>query len=160
MPRIYSVSFAATVTSAGGDTDLFEFVPGDDHPIRLRGLKLGQTSDVGDAASEGVRISIIRLPATFTSSNGTSTTPRPLDVTTPAATFGAEVNGTTVATTSGTAITLEEFGWLIQASPYETWWPDADFAPTARQTEGLVVRLQTTLADDISMACTAYIEED
>lgn len=160
MPRIYTVSFAGTVTSAGGDTDLFELTPGDDAPIRIRGIKLGQSSDVGDAASEGVRISIIRLPATVTSGNGTSTTPRPLDTKSPAAGFTAETNGTTVATTSGTAITLEEFAWLIQASPYETWWPDADFAPTARQTEALVVRLQTTLADDISAACTVYVEED
>lgn len=160
MPRIYTVSFAGTVTSAGGDTDLFEINPADDQPVRIRGLKLGQTSDVGDAASEGVRISIIRLPATVTSGNGTATTPRPLDTKTPAAGCTAETNGTTVATTSGTAITLEEFAWLIQASPYETWWPDADFAPTARQGEALVVRLQTTLADDISAACTLYIEED
>lgn len=160
MGRIYTVSFAGTVTSAGTDTDLLELSPGDDKPCLLRGMILGQTSDVGDSASEGVRISIIRLPATVTSGNGTGTTGQPIDdgITTAAA-FTAETNGATVATTSGTAVTLYELGWLIQASPLEIWWPDPAFAPRVPQASALVVRMQTTLTDDISAACTFIIEE-
>lgn len=159
MSRIYTVAFSATVTAAGTDTDLFELTPADDKPIRVRGLLLGQISEVADVAEEGVRISIIRLPATVTSGNGTSTTPQPIDESDSAAAFAAEVNGTTVATTSGTASTLEEFGWNIRSSPLERWWPDDRFAPQVRQAGALVIRMQTTLADDITAQGTVYVEE-
>jgi hypothetical protein len=158
--RIYTVSFAGTVTAAGGDTDLLELTPADDKPCKLRGLLLSQSSEVGDAQEEGLRISVIRLPATVTSGNGTATTGQPahdLDV---AAGFAAETNGTTVATTSGTAVTLVELAWNERMSPYELWFPDPDFAPTVRQASALVVRMQTTLADDASFACTFWVEEE
>jgi hypothetical protein len=160
MSRIYAVSFAGTVTAAGTDTDWLELTPADDKPCKLRGLVIGQTSEVGDTAEEAVRFSIIRLPATVTSGNGTSTTGQPLDDLDPAAGFAAETNGTTVATTSGTAVTLEEFAWNLRGSPLERWWPDPEFAPKVRQPSALVVRMQTTLADDISATFTAYIEEE
>lgn len=160
MSRIYTVSFAATVTAAGTDTDLIEITPADDKPVKLRGFCLSQTSEVGDAAEEGLRISVIVLPATFTSGNGTATTPRPVDSADTAAGFAAETNGTTVATTSGTAITHAEFGWNIRNSPFDFWYPDAAFAPKVKGTEGMVVRMQTTLADDASFACTFWLEEE
>jgi hypothetical protein len=160
MSRIYTVVLAATVTAAGTDTDLFELNPADDKPIKIRGLVLGQTSEVGDTAEEAVRISIIRLPATVTSGNGSAATPQPTDDIDVAAGFSAEVNGTTVATTSGTASTVEEFAWNLRSSPLERWWPDPEFAPKARQGAALVVRMQTTLADDASFACTVYVEEE
>lgn len=160
MSRIYTVVMAATVTAAGGDTDWLEVSPADDKPVKLRGLKLGQTSEVGDAAEEGLRFSIIRLPATATSGNGTATTPQPTDDIDVAAGFAAEVNGATVATTSGTASTIEEFAWNERNTPYETWWPDPEFAPKVRQGALLVLRMQTTLADDISATMTAYLEEE
>lgn len=159
MSRIYTVVYSGTLTNAGGDADLFELTPTDDKPIRLRGLILAQTSEVADAAEEGLRISIIRLPATVTSGNGTSTTPQSIDETDTAAGFAAEVNGATVATTSGTAATLEEFAWNIRMSPLERWWPEDRYAPQVRQAGAIVVRCQTTVADDISIAITAYVEE-
>ena len=156
---MYTVPYSGTLTNAGGDCDLFELTPTDDKPIRLRGLILAQTSEVADAAEEGLRISIIRLPVTVTSGNGTSVTPVPLDETNAAAGFAAEANGATVATTSSTAVTIEEFAWNIRMSPLERWWPDDQFAPQVRQAGALVVRCQTTAADDISIAITAYVEE-
>lgn len=160
MGRIYTVSFAGTVTNAGGDADLLEILPADDKPVKLRGFVIGQTSEVADAAEEGVRISIIRLPATVTSGNGTGTTPIPMDSANAAAGATCETNGATVATTSGSAVTLYEFGWNVRGSPFEWWAPDAEFAPKVKQGEGLVVRLQTTVADDISATFTAIIEEE
>lgn len=160
MSRIYSVVFAGTVTAAGGDTDWFEVTPADDKPLKLRGLMLGNYSEVGDAAEEVLRFSIIRLPATVTSGNGTATTPQPTDDIDVAAGFTAETNGTTVATTSGTAITLVEFAWNERNTPYEMWWPDPEFAPKVRQAAAMVLRMQTTLADDMSAALTAYFEEE
>ena len=156
---MYTVPYSGTLTNAGGNADLFELTPADDKPIRLRGLVLGQTSEVADAAEEGLRVSIIHLGATVTSGDGTSVTPVPLDPSDAAAGFTSEANGATVATTSGTATTVEEAAWNIRMSPLERWWPDERFAPMARQGAAIVVRCQTTVADDISIAITAYVEE-
>lgn len=138
---------------------MFELTPADDKPIRLIGLILGQTSETGDAAEEGLRISIIHLGATVTSGNGTGVTPVPVDLVDTAAGFAAEANGATVATTSGTATTMYEFAWNIRITPLEIYWPDPMVAPLARQAAAIVVRCQTTVADDISIAITAIVEE-
>jgi hypothetical protein len=76
-----------------------------------------------------------------------------------AAGFTAEANGATVATTSGSAAIVEESAWNIRISPMERWWPDDAFAPMAYQGEALVIRCQTTVADDVTIAITAYVEE-
>ena len=160
--RIYTVPYTGTLTNAGGNADLFEFLPADDKPIRLRGLILGQTSEVGDATEEAVSISIIHLAATVTGGNGTTVTPVPIDVlgNPTAAGFAAEANGATVATSSGTSTTVLEFAWNLRASPYELWFPDERFAPACRQASGLVVRCNTTVADDVVICCTAIVEEE
>ena len=159
MGRVYTVPYQGTLASAGGDADLFELTPGDDKPIRLRGLVLSQFSEVQEAEEESLRISIIHLEATVTSGDGTSVTPVPVDPSNVAAGFTAEANGATVATTSGTATTVEEFAWNVRITPLERWWPDPEFAPLVRQGAALVVRCQSTPADDISIAITAYVEE-
>src|SRR6476659_8110346 len=104
MSRVYTVSYSGTYTNAGTDTDLLEITPADDKPVYLLGFALGQTSEVGDSAEEGVRITVIRLPATFTSgSGGSAGVNNALDSADAAAGMSTEVNNTTVATTSGTA---------------------------------------------------------
>lgn len=161
MGRIYAVPYAGTITNAGGNADLLELLPADDKPTKLLGWIIGAYSDAGDAAAEAVNVSVIRLPATVTSGNGTSVTPVSLDATNTVAYGGtAECNGATVATTSSSAVTLMELGWTIQASPWEFWFPEAKLIPVVRQGEGLFVRLQSTLADDVSMAMTFFIEEE
>lgn len=160
MGRIYAVPFTATVTNAGGNADLWEFLPADDKPIKLRGFRLGQISEVADAAEEGIQISVVRLGATVTGSNGTSVTPVPLDSADVAAGFTAEYNGATVATTTGTTTVIEYLAWNNRNSPYEMWYPDERFAPKVKQGEGLFIRMDTTIADDMTFAGTAWIEEE
>lgn len=161
MGRIYAVPFVAgTVTNAGGNADLWEFLPADDKPIKLRGFTLGQTSEVADAAEEAVEIQVIRLGATVTSSNGTSVTPVPLDSADAAAGFTAEKNGSTVATTDGTTTVIEAIAWNLRGSPMEKWYPDERYCPKAKQGEGLFIRLTSTVADDITFAGTAWVEEE
>jgi hypothetical protein len=159
MSAIYTVSFAGTVTNAGGNADLLEIVPADDKPVRLRGFILGNYSEFGDSTEEAINISVLRLPATFTTGNGTSTTPRKPDDLSAAAGFTAEVNGATIATTSGTIEILMEFAWNIRSSPFEFWFPDIDFCPMVRGGDGLIIRMASTLADDVSMANTFFLEE-
>jgi len=160
MGRIYSVSYQGTITNAGGDVDLLEVLPADDKPVKLRGFMLSQISEVGDAAEEGLRVSILRMAATVTTGNGTSTTPIPMDSANVAFGGTAECNGATVATTSGATVVLAEIGWNIRNSPFEWWAPDAEFAPKAKQGEGLFVRQQTTAADDYTGCFTFWIEEE
>lgn len=160
MSRGYTVSFSGTLTNAGGDADLLEILPADDKPVKLVQIDLGQTSEVGDAAEEGLRISVMRLPATVTGgSGGSAPTPAPLDSADAAAGFAAEVNNTTVATTSGTAITLGEYGWNIRG-PFCQVYPDDQMRPKAKQGEALVVRCQTTAADDLTIQATFTLQEE
>ncbi len=160
MSRIYSIPFTATVTNAGGNADLWEFLPATNKPLKLRGLRFGQISEVGDTAEEGIQISIVRLSATVTSGNGTAVTPVPMDSADVAAGFGAETNGATVATTTGSTTILDYIAWNNRNSPFETWWPDPTFAPKAKAGEALLIRMDTTIADDMTFCGTAYIEEE
>ena len=160
MGRIYTVSYTGTLANAGGNADLLELLPADDKPCKLRGMLLSQISEVSDAAEEGLRISIKRLAAVVTSGDGTAVTPIPMDSADVAAGFAAECNGATVATSSGATVVLEELGWNIRNSPYEHWFPDPAFAPKVKQGEGLVVRCETTPADDITVCLTFWIEEE
>lgn len=159
MSRMYAVPYTGTITNAGGDVDLLEVLPASNKPVRLRGFSLGQISEVGDSAEEGLRITIYKMTATVTSSNGTSVTPVPMDVSDAAAGFTAECNGATVATTSGTATIWAEMGWNIRASPFEWWAPDERFAPLVKNGEGLFIRQQTTAADDYTGCFTFWLEE-
>ncbi len=160
MARRYAVPYTGTFTNTGGNADLLELLPADDKPVKLIGFLLSQTSEVGDTAEEGIRISVVRLGATVTSSNGTSVTPVPLDSADTAAGFTAECNGATVATTNGTTTVVMEMGWNIRNSPYEWWAPDVSLAPKCKGGEGLFVRAETTPADDITVCLTFWVEEE
>lgn len=161
MGRFYYVPFAAgTVTNAGGNADLWELLPADDKPIKLRSILFGQISELGDAAEEGVEIQIIRMNATVTSSNGSAVTPVPVDSGDAAAGFTAETNGATVATTSGTATIVASIPWNLRNSPFEWVAPDERHAPKAKQGEGLFVRLISTVADDVTFGGFLVVEEE
>jgi hypothetical protein len=161
MGRIYSIPWTGTVTAAGGDTDLWEVLPADDKPIKLRGIRLGQITEVGDTAEEGLRVSIIRLGVAITSgSGGAAGVPESPDSADAAPGFTSETNNTTVATTTGATDILDEIGWNNRNTPYEMWYPDERFAPKAKQGEGMFVRLQTTLADDMTFCGTIWVEEE
>lgn len=162
MSRIYTVAASFTLTAAGGDADLLALRPAAEKPIKLRGLRLSQTTEVGDAQEEGLRITIRRFTATVTDgSGGTAPTPVPTDDIDTAAGFTARTNDATVATTTGTNEVKEEIGWNIRNTPLELWWPDPFFAPTCRlNANRLIVRNETTLADDATVQVTAWIEEE
>ncbi len=160
MGRIYSIVFQGTVTAAGGDQDLLEILPADDKPVLLRGFSLSQTSEVQDAAEEGLRISVLRLTATITGGTGgsapTEVSPDSADT---APGFASEVNNTGIATTSGSTHIYAEYGWNIRNSPFVEWYPDREFCLKAKEGEGIFVRLQTTPADDITGQFTFWVEE-
>ena len=160
MPRIYRVPYTGTLTNAGGDSDLLEVLPADDKPCSLVGMRICQTSEVGDTAEEGLRITVRRMTSAVTSgSGGSAVTPVANDTVDAAAGFAAECNNTTVATTSGASTIMEEIGWNERASPMEFWWPDEDLQTRVVQGEALIVRAETTLADDMTIEVTFFVKE-
>ncbi len=161
MPLPFYATYSGTITNAGGDVDLIEISPASNKPVKVKRFIIGQTSEVGDAAEEGLRISVIRLPATLTSGSGGSTVTK----TYPSSASGAasatiEANNTTVATTSSTAETLAELAWNVRNVPTEFVWYEDLFMPRVVNGEGLVIRLQTTAADDMSAVWTVELIEE
>jgi hypothetical protein len=57
-------------------------------------------------------------------------------------------------------VVCAEFGWNERNSPYEIWFPDDRFAPKAKQAEALVIRQETTVADDVTCMATVWVEEE
>lgn len=157
MGRMYTVSFdGATVTNSGGDADLVELTPADDKPLTICGWTIDVSSEVGDAAEEILRYKIIRGHAT--SGNGTAVTPRPLNRSDAAAGFSAEYNGATIAS-AGTPVDLYCGAFNVRAG--ERIFLPEGFRPTISQADALLVfRLMSTVADDVTMSMTVFIEED
>lgn len=160
MARTYRVPVQGTITNAGAACDLVLLKPADDKPIRLKGWIIGQTSEVGDAAEEGLRITVKHMTATVTDgTGGSAVTPAKTDQTDPAAGFTTRaLDQTTKASSSGTTTTLEELAWNNRATPWDRHIDEPD-RPRAIQTEALLVKLETTVADDISFAGFFLVEE-
>lgn len=158
--RVYSVPFSGTLTAAGGDADLCSIQPASGKACELIGWKFGQTSEVGDAAEENIRITVRHMTGTVTiGSGGSSVTPVPTRPGTDlAAGFTARCNDTTVATTSGTSTICEELAWNERATPWFEYIPE-ELRKVAVNGEALIVRNESTLADDMSVNLTFFIRE-
>jgi hypothetical protein len=165
--RAYEVSASFTLTAAGGPgTDLFQLNPSGTggRTIRLVGYRLGNTTEVGDAAEEGLELQLLHMTGTVTDGAGTGSTtvtpsssPRPGGT---AAGFTCRVNSPTIATTSGTTTVCEYLGWINRMSPLEIWYPDAKWATEAIATEAILLRHTGTLADDMVLQVTLFVEEE
>jgi len=158
--RVYTVTFTTTATTT--TTDLFNFDPAADKPIRLLALDVGQLNRTGDANEDMIGWTIRRFTgATITNgSGGTAPTPAPVNVGDPAASFTTRVMDTTIATTSGT-------NTLIHSSALNTrvgllWVPPPECLVLAADTSGnckLLVRLEEAPSASTNFAGTAYVEE-
>lgn len=154
--RIYTVSFENVSVSAA--QDLFEISPADDKPVEIVGLFLAQTgnSDVGDAAEECLRFSIIRGNTT-SGSGGTTPTPAPVKRGDSAAGFAAEVNNTTAAS-AGTAVTLHCDSFNVRVG-YMNWWPVGAEPDASQANTTIRVNLPAAPADAITLSGTLYVRE-
>ena len=130
-------------------------------PIIVHGFRRGQTgtADFGDAQEEGVPIGLYRVPATVTSgSGGTAPTPRLVSATGAAAGFTAEVNNTTVATTSGTLELLDVFTWNVRVPESQLFIPE--FRYEFAQATACVIRVITGPADAIATTNGSVLVEE
>ena len=154
MGRMYSVSFSAQAMTTA--QDLFEITPADDKPIRVAGLWLYQSTDLGDAAEEIIPIVIKRGNAT-SGSGGAAGTIETIAPTGATPGFSAEVYNTTAAS-AGTEDILYRDGWNVRI-PYQ-FLPPEDMRPGASQAHTtLVVALGAAPADSITVSGTIVIEE-
>lgn len=155
MARMYAVTFENVSVTA--QVDFFELSPADDKPIQIHAIYLSQSSDVGDAAEEMLRVQILRGHTT-SGSGGSAATPAPLHSSADAAAgCAAETNNTTIAS-AGTAVSLHSEAFNIRAG----WQfiPTPEMRPGASQANTtLVVRLMAAPADSLSMSGTLILEE-
>lgn len=161
--RPYKVAATMVVTAAGGNTDLAQLNPATNKPVRLVGIRLGNTTEVGDAMEEGLELQLMHMTATVTDGTGTGSTlvtPTVVNRGGAAAGFTARVNSPTVATTSGTTTIEEYIGWINRMTPLEMWYPDYKWCVDAIAGETIVLRMNTTLADDMTMQLTLFVEEE
>ena len=151
---MYTAEFEAVTVSAA--QDFFELQPADDVLVIVHAVYLAQSSDVGDAAEEILRVKIQR-GATTVGSGGTDPTPIALEPGSPAADTTVQANNTTEAS-SGTVVDLHSDAFNIR-----TGWqyiPTPEMRPISSQGEGFItVTLMAAPADDLTMSGTVYFEE-
>lgn len=154
MGRIYSLSFDAVAVTAA--QDLFELVPATGKPIAIHEIRIGQTSDAGDAQDELLKIKIIRGFTTSGSGGTASLTPAVMNENdTACGITNAEINNTTQANT-GTTATLLVDTFNVRAG--YLYLP----TPEARPRVGAGTRVVVTItapADSLTMSGTIIFEE-
>lgn len=153
MGRMYTVTFASVAATV--QQDLFEIVAAAGKNLRVRALYLSQSSDVGDAAEEGLSI-LIKSGSATSGSGGSAPTPVPTNVTDAAAGFTAETNNTTKAST-GTIVTHHAEDWNIRV-PFQLILPP-EMCVELTGSRRLTVELATTPADSLTISGTLYVEE-
>jgi hypothetical protein len=156
MPRVYTaVADNITYTAAGTDTDLFSIDPAADKPIAIKSLVIKATSELQEAQEEWVRLKIIRGHTTV-GSGGAAVTARPLDLGDTAFSGSIRANDTTIAS-AGTAVDLWSDGFNVR-SGYELFRSPEDWF-WSTGTLFLVVRLMSTVADDMSLMASIDVVE-
>lgn len=153
MSRMYSVIFENVAVTAA--QDVFAIVAAAGKNLRVCSITLGQTTDVGDAAEEILRVRI-RSGQTTVGSGGTAPTPVPLNVTDAAAGFTARVNDTTQAS-AGTIVTLMMDTWNIRTG--YVWIPPEDMRIELTGGRRLTFELPAAPADSITCSGSMYVEE-
>lgn len=154
MGNLFAVTFSGQAETV--QQDLFEVQPADDKPVKLKALYISQETETGDSAEEMLRIEIIR-GHTSSGSGGASATPAGLSHLDPTASFSAETNNTTKAS-AGTTETLHVEAFNVRAG-LVLIWPDGQEPGADQGDTTIVVRLNTTPADSITLNGTLIVEE-
>lgn len=154
MSRCYTVNLApASITVA---IDLVAIKPADDIPVKIRAIRVWQTSDFGDAQDEVLTINVVRGNTTD-GSGGAAGTMVKKDERDAAASFTSRVGDTTAAS-AGTPVTVYSTGWNVRA-PFEYTFPD-QIQPRCDQGQtNIVVRLGGAPADALTLGASVDVEE-
>lgn len=149
---LYSATFQNVAVSA--QQDLFEIVAPAGGVVVLHRAVISQTSEVGDAAEEGLSL-LLKRGATTSGSGGTAVTPNALAL--PAAAFAGtvEANNTTKAT-AGTIVTLHAEAWNVRG-PFD-WFPSPEARVVLAPGQRATLELATTPADALTVSGVLVFE--
>lgn len=157
MGRMYTTQTAAVAVTTA--IDLWEVLAATAKPVKIHAWGICQTTDVGDAAEEVLRINEVRGVGSVTSgSGGSSPTVHPLDDNDAANAATVEANNTTrMAVGTGTLETLTERGWNIRIPLDVIYTPEMRprVNPGDRWTLGIVA----APADSITISTYLVYEE-
>jgi len=144
--RIYTAQFNGVAVTA--QQDFFEINAPADAAVELMEIHLSQTTEVGDAAEEGLSV-LFKSGQTTSGSGGSTPTAIPLSLGESAFGGSVEANNTTKASV-GTIVTHAAWAWNIRVPFDVIFIPEARkiLSPSARMT----VELGTTPADSITMS--------
>lgn len=161
MRGVYTSSFfEQTIAAASGDYDLFEIDPAADKPVEIVAIFIANKSEIGDAQEEMVSYSVTRMTGgTFTSGNGTASTPVKTASQDPAASGAFETVGATVATTTGTTEHVHQDTFNIRTGLQLIFPPDMRPECVGAANEAMLIRMRTALADDATFSGTLYFRE-
>ena len=153
MSGIYTVQFSGVAVTV--QQDFIEATAAAAKPLVLIAFGISQSSDVGDAAEEGLSI-LMKSGQSTSGSGGSAYTPVALDASQAAASFAAEVNNTTKAST-GTIVTHYTYAWNVRA-PLDIVLPEPMqiILPAARR---MTIELATTPADSLTVSGYAVFQE-
>lgn len=158
MSRMYVCTFDLTAVTAA-IFDLFELTPADDKQVVLHSVYCGQTTELGDAAEEQFEWSIRRGGTAMTSGSGGTSAAAGVALDGSGATSGFtfEALNTTEATfTSG--VKLHSSAFNIRAGLEYRPTPEERIGCT-QANGGIVVRVESTPLDSVSLVGTAIVEE-
>jgi hypothetical protein len=153
MGFLYSASFTDTAVTAA--VDVFELTATADKPLVLHKLVLCQSTDLGDAAEEVIRIGLYR-GATAGSGGSASTEVAYTNSDEPTVSVASN-HLVTTASTGGTL--LEVIAWNIRVPLL--WLPPPEHRPRIDSSEDPVVfRFLAAPTDSITMSGTVIWEEN
>lgn len=151
--RMYTVQFSGVAVTV--QQDFFEIVAPADAVVVLHDFHLSQSSDVGDAAEEGLSI-LVKSGQTTSGSGGSAPTAVPLSLGDVAFGGTTEVNNTTKASL-GTIVTHQSLNWNVRVPLDVIFTPETrkPLSPSARMT----IELATTPVDSLTVSGWATFEE-
>lgn len=153
MGFVYSVTDDAVAVT--GAIDVVEATVAADFPVWLHLLELLQTTDLGDAAEEVIRVGVMR--AVTAGSGGTAATENGLGSSANPTASTAATTFRTTASTGGTR--LWNFGWNIRIPT--VWAPLIEHRPRIDSSDDpYSFRLQAAPVDSLTMSCTHVWEEE
>ena len=149
MARMYTVSFTEVAVTA--QQDLFQ-LEANTIPVTIHGVMLSQTSDVGDSAAENLSIIIARVTDAVTDDLAAVQA----DVGDATQLADIAINETVELVTAIANFHTE--AWNI-ALPF-IWMPPPEMRLIVDVSNAMVVNLNTTPADSLTMSGTMYFTEE
>lgn len=155
----HTAGFKAVAITAA--QDLFEVRASANSIVIIHGFSLFQTTDLGDAQEEVLRLTTNRGTGSVNSgSGGSSATLIPLIRGTTSFGGTVEVNNTTVLAIGTGTLTndIEHIGWNIRI-PMNFWWTP-ESRPIILPSDYWTLELEAAPADSITVSGTIYIEQN